>query len=151
MLWLSAQIERIDKAELVCDPATVAFINHARSVDDVGARTAMIAFRGDVNATNEVGETALVAAILANNVEVVNMLVVWDSVDVETPVRGQPPIVWAVIAPGDDDRVLKLLHQQRCVDVKLPSGASTQHRYYPKTDGFARLCSVPSTVAHCRV
>ena len=123
--WLSAQIERIDKAELVCDPATVAFINNARSVGKV---VAMIPFRGDVNATNEVGETALVAAILVNNVEVVSMLLEWDSVDVETPVRGQPPIVWAVVAPGDDDRVLKLLHQERCVDVKLPSGDTTQER-----------------------
>ena len=88
----------------------------------------MRSFRGDVNSRDALGCTALYAAIMCNNVDTVNMLLEWDSVDVEQPVRGLLPIYWAVLAPIDDPRVLRLLHQQRSVAINVPTNAMTGHR-----------------------
>ncbi len=82
-------------------------------------------FRGDVNGVNSKGETALVNAIMAGNVETVDALLQWDSIDVDRPVRGQAPFVWAVLARDTHSVIMKLLHRQRSVDVNAASGWQT--------------------------
>ena len=76
-------------------------------------------FAGNVNCTSKEGYTALVTAIMRGNCETVSVLVQRQDVDVSSDVRGQPPIVWAVRHEVDQDDMLRILVQQRSVDVNV--------------------------------
>ena len=118
------QIESLLHRRTRPDAAVCAFV-HAAGVtgtpNDAAALAVLRAFRGDVNGRDGCGYTALVRAIVAGNVVAVNLLLEGDGVDVVTPVRGQPPAVWAVVTDDDDARCLKLLHRKRSVDINTRS------------------------------
>ena len=95
---------------------------------DSGSLAKMRSFRGDVNGRDAQGYTALVKAIETNNFAAVDQLLEWSRVDVLNIVRGQSPVVWAVLAQGDDERVLKVLYQRRAVDINMCSDNATFNR-----------------------
>ena len=97
--------------------------------DSHEARERMRKYVGDVNACDEAGITALLAAIFAHNVGTVSMLLQWEGVDVETPVRGKPPMVWALLHPRDCHEVIRVIHQQRVVNLYAPVHAVGAKRY----------------------
>ena len=79
----------------------------------------MQTFVGDVNCKDQYGYTPLVLAIANGNCEAVSMLARLQDVDVNSDVRGQPPLIWAIRHEIDQDDILRVLVQQRSVDVNI--------------------------------
>ena len=120
LLFCGAQIEACNSAlhPRRITPAEQDFVDCARSRDEA-TRASMRAFNGNVNCTDEKGYTALVAAIVAGNTDVVDLLAQHPDLNVKDRVRGKEPIMWAVRYNKDDDSVLRTLVQKLAVDVNV--------------------------------
>ena len=139
------------------------FVNCARK-KEVQSRAAMRAFTGNVNCVDGKGYTALVAAIMAGNSDVVSMLAQRSDVNVKDRVRGHEPIIWAVrhcpVAPSgvnsalhDQDDMVRMLVQLRSVDVNVgaPKYVYALHIFLCPFCCVLSLVSFSCTCRHVRI